>query len=393
MLSSITNSPLFGTIICLVLVYALLSLLVSTVTEIINSYFNERGKLLYNVITKLFEDGLNSNFGKLLYAHPMIVNLRKNANSLPQYISNEMFSQVMIDVVGNFGRNTKADEDSKAILAQTGSSDPFQRFLEGIDKMQHSDLKTLLLNIAEKSMYISGTDLSKRIVNLDAQLQQWYRDQMDRTSGWFKDMMGTRIRVSSLIITLLLNVNSIYLFKSLYKNPDLRSEIEPIADQVASNYGKQLSDSSLSEYQNALRAVALTQFKKAKTDTSLVKLDSLLASIQKLDSIRSVHDSLRIVDFKQTSDLLHDIAGLGIPIGWHGQIPPINWTIPDRQSHELKGTTHSTWSQVLYVSGEIFWWIIGIVITTFSISVGAPFWFDMLLKLVNLRKAGKKPNE
>ena len=96
---SLFNSPLFISIICLVLVFALLSLLVSTITEGINSYFQERGRILYRTIGKLFEDGLNINFGQLLYSHPMIDSLKKDKQSLPQYISAELFGTALIDVV------------------------------------------------------------------------------------------------------------------------------------------------------------------------------------------------------------------------------------------------------------------------------------------------------
>jgi hypothetical protein len=33
----------------------------------------------------------------------------------------------------------------------------------------------------------------------------------------------------------------------------------------------------------------------------------------------------------------------------------------------------------------------GILLTTFALSLGAPFWFDSLNKVINLRSAGKPP--
>jgi hypothetical protein len=35
----------------------------------------------------------------------------------------------------------------------------------------------------------------------------------------------------------------------------------------------------------------------------------------------------------------------------------------------------------------------GLLITTIAVSMGAPFWFELLNKVVNLRTAGKKPDE
>lgn len=55
------------------------------------------------------------------------------------------------------------------------------------------------------------------------------------------------------------------------------------------------------------------------------------------------------------------------------------------------------WTNKAYVEFKkdgrsIFASITGWIITIFSVSLGAPFWFDTLNKLVNLRAAGKMPN-
>jgi hypothetical protein len=42
------------------------------------------------------------------------------------------------------------------------------------------------------------------------------------------------------------------------------------------------------------------------------------------------------------------------------------------------------------------WWLehlLGLVLTAIAVSLGAPFWFDLLKKLMNLRTAGKSPDE
>ena len=50
------------------------------------------------------------------------------------------------------------------------------------------------------------------------------------------------------------------------------------------------------------------------------------------------------------------------------------------------------WNQTKARSGT--WWVlklIGWVITAFAISLGGPFWFELLNRIVDLRGAGKKP--
>jgi len=69
---------------------------------------------------------------------------------------------------------------------------------------------------------------------------------------------------------------------------------------------------------------------------------------------------------EQASDAYKQIDGLKLPLFWSGTNVP----------HGL-----SAWGVAL----------VGWLLTTVAISFGAPFWFDALGKLANLRMAGKKP--
>jgi len=67
---------------------------------------------------------------------------------------------------------------------------------------------------------------------------------------------------------------------------------------------------------------------------------------------------------------LTDLKRLKLPIGWENE----KW---ENFLCSTKG-----WENIS---------ILGWLITAFSVSLGAPFWFDILNKLVDLRSAGKKP--
>jgi hypothetical protein len=78
---------------------------------------------------------------------------------------------------------------------------------------------------------------------------------------------------------------------------------------------------------------------------------------------------------QQTVDLIKQMSNeakeLGLPIGWSRK--------PDDPKRLPNGP------------GEWALKIIGLLLTTGAVSLGAPFWFDVLNKLVNIRSVGKQP--
>ena len=66
-----------------------------------------------------------------------------------------------------------------------------------------------------------------------------------------------------------------------------------------------------------------------------------------------------------------EIKKLGLPIGW------------SREPNDTKSLPTDVGGWALK--------IIGLSLTAIAVSLGAPFWFDVLNKLINIRSAGKKP--
>ena len=73
----------------------------------------------------------------------------------------------------------------------------------------------------------------------------------------------------------------------------------------------------------------------------------------------------RITEIKER---VAEIGKLGVPLGYKGDAP----------------------------NSDPWWWlskILGLLLTVGAASLGAPFWFDMLNKFINIRSAGKSPDE
>lgn len=347
MVTGILNSPLFVTIICMVLIFALLSLLVSTLTEAINSYFQERGLLLFQTIGRILEDGLNTNFGHMVYSHPLVDNLKKDNNSLPQYIDANTFAKALVDVVGDSARTFH--QDNGRLVPDQDTRDAFTRFQAGINQLEHTPLKLLFLNMLDRARQ-NGP--SNPLGALSQELTQWYNGQMDRVSGWYKVWIRRRLFWVGLIVAIALNADSIHIFQTLYRSPDLRTRLEPIAEREADRYAARKGEGRQAE-----------KGESVQTDTSF---------LVRLAEIRSQVDS---------------INALGIPVGWGKRLPPVSYFVgAGPRSHDYFGY----YPQRSF--GNIVFYLLGILITAFSLSAGAPFWFDLLLKLVNLRRTGTKPS-
>jgi len=68
------------------------------------------------------------------------------------------------------------------------------------------------------------------------------------------------------------------------------------------------------------------------------------------------------------------LEGLGLPIGWSNETDPrLNWN----------GGT---------LGEQIQWHLLGWLLTALAISLGAPFWFDLLNKFIVVRST-VKPKE
>jgi len=83
------------------------------------------------------------------------------------------------------------------------------------------------------------------------------------------------------------------------------------------------------------------------------------------------------------------IETLGLPIGWRacddktaGVATPFLWCASD-------GSGRWEWTVLMAVPGMLLGWLI----TAAAVSLGAPFWFDTLKRVVSVRSAGKAPEE
>ena len=156
---------------------------------------------------------------------------------------------------------------------------------------------------------------------------------------------------------------------------------------------------------NQLAAVMAAQKTKTKavagtsTDSlTYSQLNDLIQANHSLAESRfAKEDSTNKVTVQKLDSVLNLLSQLNVPIGWSTKSAPVSWFC--RDSVAKTSITRQSPGIVRYIEernsiGDGWAWtkyLIGIVISGISLSFGAPFWFDMLMKLVNVRRAGKAP--
>jgi hypothetical protein len=217
--------------------------------------------------------------------------------------------------------------------AATGSSTP----------LSLADLRTSLLAVSNASPVAdgllaaiapAGDDVDRAI---DA-IQRWYDASMDRVSGWYKRESQHILFWLGVIVAVSMNVDSIQLTKFLAANPEARSRLVT----EATNAG---GSSDMKDAVDRLRAPP--------------------ASAAASDPVKD----LRVADIK-VSNAIHTVTDLNLPIGWN----------------------HTSYNDFMVLDARTAWTVLGWFVTAFFLSFGAPFWFDLLNKLMVIRST-VKPRE
>lgn len=275
----------------------------------------------------------------------------------------EIFSALF----GLRGRNLKFA--LKKMLADTGDEEVFNQFKESAlykqlsskwlgtyyppSYLSSNNFSFILSNIIEN---LDGEKLHDKINNIQDErlrtvlhqlventdkntqefrdkLEHWFDDIMDRASGWFKRYVQLYLIVIGFAIAVGFNADAVQIFRQLQNDPTARLEV----------------------YKAAQSFIALQS-------DSLVQNNALVADPNS-PLIQSIGDLNNLI--------ANDIEAIKNPLG-------LGWSsFAEEENTDLQ-----------------FWLfkILGWLVTALAISLGAPFWFDLLRKLVNIRSSGNVPS-
>jgi hypothetical protein len=291
---------LLQVVIGIVFLLLLLSLLVTTIMELVSSMFALRGQNLENAIANMLESGNKEGdlFKKFKdnALYKQLSRYRPNGKQRPpSYMSSANFQSIILQMIHRDGESLRSS----------------------IEKIENKELKEVMLQFHDEV----GEDLDQ----FKYKIQGWYNDVMDRASGWFKRNIQILVSFVGLAVAVIFNADTISMFHRLESNPAALKEIVTMAETYVARNPELAIESG------------------GSVSTQYAQVNALIE--QELEQAKSP---------------------LGLGWSWDEvkSLAPVDWLIK----------------------------VLGWIVTALAMSLGAPFWFDMLKKLVNIRSSGEKPN-
>jgi hypothetical protein len=266
-------------------------------------------------------------------------------------------------------------------------------------------------------------------------IEQWYNDTMARATGWYKKYTRILLFIMGILIAYFFNVDAIAIHRILATNKTAREQLVQMAISQQKNMGAMIdsvnhaASASDSMLQNAYEDVSadvrsagsILGLGKPWKDTCRLCKDSLNPSFHRrlsylqarkkrvTDSVTLLKDTLarllsqqknqtagmgptpkqRIGDLKLRNEIARDSSLL---VYYNGVKFPEYQRM--RSLEERCAYIHSRRSKKMWLYSPLqrggIETLAGWIITALAIMLGAPFWFDLLGKLISIRGAGKK---
>lgn len=165
-------------------------------------------------------------------------------------------------------------------------------------------------------------------------LESHFDAVMDRASGWYKRHAQNVTYAVAVVLVLSFNVDTLVLVKQLSSNPEVLQKLLTVTEEQAKGDDK-----------GSTSCVSKSTEEQLKEATCKTK-----------SALQIQHDAV------------NGLISAGVSIGW------TDWD-------DFFGTFRSHWLAKTA----------GLLISIIAVSLGAPFWFDILQRFMQIRAAGQKP--
>ncbi|MBO9613614.1 MAG: hypothetical protein J7619_13010 [Dyadobacter sp.] len=330
---SIYDIPVLTTALAIVISWALFALFCSYLLEAWAQIKAERGRFMKNYLYTQLMDNVNGiNWAELVYSHGAVDLLSRDPKKPSNDISPELFAKTLIEVVGS----SRIVQSQISQFQQNGIVTNFQsRLLQdykyGTLILNSSDVVSLFRQAMSYAELNAASNLSGAVNeselydHLVRYFENWFTEFNQRLNLWYKKRTREMLFYLGVVIALFINVDSIQLFSQFSQNP--------VKKEAVIEYYKKHPERALTEQGSGASAQA------TKPDSANLLNGQLVKS---LDSLVKAQE---------------------LPVGW-------------------KYNVISTWPES---RPNLFMKILGVLISGFAASFGAPFWFDLLRKATSVK--------
>jgi len=396
------------------------------------SIWSERGNLTGKKFTQK-----RGGLAKAFYATEGIQFMgRKNSRrSSPSNISAKQFSNGIVHMLTNDASNDQAraklirdflnnEENVSSKMEINGDPSPGEASKSGINYLK------FLFN-----------DANGDVEKFKTRLEDWYEEMMLVATEWYKRRNQVWLFFIGLLLAGSFNLNTLHIVKILSLNNEARTQMVLMASAYMQNAEPKKLD-SLRGDEKALLAYQKEIQKQAQEASSIMGLSSELPIKVKIDAVLKSKDFINLkssrekqgkpirsylhfphnnfyVVFEQPTELPYINIGKYVVPGYEKKEEGCLKLYSDAaENYQLKHdylgfylnrllsfnafkpvlgekSEYKVGSYVYFDKGRYLWRyeIWGYLITALAISLGAPFWFDLLNKLMQLRGAVSLKNK
>lgn len=228
------GSAILEVAIGMIFVYLLVSVICSTIREVIEGWLKTRAAYLEYGIRELLHDRNAEGIVRSLYNHPLIFGLftdeyqpsssskrpgiLSRGHNLPSYIPAKNFALALMDMAARGPDTDVVTSDPRGPILS----------LESV-RLNVANLK----NQALQRVLLSAIDAAQGDINqAQANIESWYNSGMDRVSGWYRRSTQWIIFAIGVLTAVGMNINTVTIADYLIRDETARAAIVARVEKV-----------------------------------------------------------------------------------------------------------------------------------------------------------------
>ena len=288
-----------------------------------------------------------------------------------------------------------------------------RHLIEGLDDQK---MRQALLTLFDDA----GNDVEKFKQNIEV----WFNSAMDRVGGWYKRRSQWVTGVISLVVVVAMNVDAMLIVRYLDAHPGVRDGLVTQAKAFADARAKDSAGAArpgVIAGDSVPGTLAIKFNKPREKDVEVVFATDAKGAVFHPKSVLLTKDAssadytleTAISDKAQKASVTATVADadaditpvlLDIEPSYPEQLKriqqqltdlklPIGWVSNPPQADQDLRLGLPKWENKAEVWDTLTYHLLGWLITAVAATLGAPFWFDMLNKIMSIRSAGRAPEE